>query len=221
MPTPIQAVVFDLDGLLIDSEVVWNRVRSDVAAERGVEWTHDDQRAVMGVSTAAWTAYMIDRLGLDLTPEAVQKLVVERMVASYRERVPFKPGAVDLVAWAGERYPLALASGSVRELIDLVVASPEYAGRFEVVVSADEVARGKPHPDVFLEAARRLGVPPEACVCLEDSGHGIDAGRAAGMRVIAVPDPRFMPEPASLAHADVQLGSLTDVTPEHLAGTPG
>ena len=221
MPSPIRAVVFDLDGLLIDSEVVWNRVRSDVAAERGVEWTKGDQRAVMGVSTATWTAYMIDRLGLDLTPEAIQHLVVERMVASYRERVPFKPGAVELVRLAGEHYPLALASGSVRELIDLVVASPEFANRFQVVISADEVARGKPHPDVFLEAAHRLGVPPEACVCLEDSGHGVDAGKAAGMRVIAVPDPRFMPEPASLAHADVQLGSLTEVTLEHLAGTQG
>ena len=220
MPTPIQAVVFDLDGLLIDSEIVWNRVRSDVAAERGVDWTKGDQRAVMGVSTAAWTAYMIDRLGLDLTPEAVQHLVVERMVASYKERVPFKPGAVELVTWAGKHYSLALASGSVRELIDLVVASPEFANRFQIVVSADEVARGKPHPDVFLEAARRLGVSPEACVCLEDSGHGIDAGRAAGMRVIAVPDPRFMPDEASLGHADVQLGSLTEVTLEHLAGTP-
>lgn len=221
MPPPIQAVVFDLDGLLIDSEVVWNQVRSDVAAEQGVAWTHDDQRAVMGVSTAAWTAHMIDRLGLDLTPEAVQKLVVERMVASYRERVPFKPGAVELVRLAGEHYPLALASGSVRELIDLVVASPEFAGRFQVVVSADEVARGKPHPDVFLEAAHRLGVSPEACVCLEDSGHGIDAGKAAGMRVIAVPDPRFMPNEASLGHADVRLDSLTEVTLEHLAGTEG
>ncbi len=219
MPSPIRAVVFDLDGLLIDSEVVWNRVRNDVAAEQGVAWTHDDQRAVMGVSTAAWTTYMIDRLGLDLTPEAVQKLVVERMVASYRERVPFKPGAVELIRLAGEYYPLALASGSVRVLIDLVVASPEFAGRFQVVVSADEVARGKPHPDVFLEAARRLGFPPEACVCLEDSGHGIDAGKAAGMRVIAVPDPRFMPEPPSLAHADARLDSLTEVTLEHLTGT--
>ena len=221
MPLPIRAVVFDLDGLLIDSEVVWNRVRSDVAAEQGVEWTEGDQRAVMGVSTAAWTAYMIDRLGLELTPEAVQKLVVERMVASYGERVPFKPGAVELVRLAGEHYPLALASGSVRELIDLVVASPEFANRFQVVISADEVARGKPHPDVFLEAAHRLGVPPEACVCLEDSGHGIDAGKAAGMRIIAVPDPRFMPNEASLGHADVRLDSLTEVTLEHLAGTQG
>ncbi len=220
MPSPIQAVIFDLDGLLIDSEVVWNRVRSDVATERGVRWTHDDQRAVMGVSTAAWTAHMIDRLGLGLTPEAVQKLVVDGMVASYRERVPFKPGAAKVVELAGAHYPLALASGSVRELIDIVVNSAEFTGRFQVVVSADEVARGKPHPDVFLEAALRLGVPPEACVCLEDSGHGIDAGKAAGMRVIAVPDPRFMPEPESLGHADVQLGSLTEVTLEHLTGTP-
>lgn len=217
----IQAVIFDLDGLLIDSEIVWNAVRSEVAAKQGVGWTNDDQRAVMGVSTAAWTAYMIDRLGLELTSEEVQKLVVERMIASYKKRIPFKPGATEVVKLAGAHYPLALASGSVRELIDLVVASPEFAGRFQVVVSADEVARGKPHPDVFLEAARRLSVPPEACVCLEDSGHGIDAGKAAGMRVVGVPDPRFMPSPESLGHADVVLGSLTEARLEHLSGTSG
>lgn len=214
----IQAVIFDLDGLLIDSEIVWNTVRTEIAAQRGVAWTDDDHRAVMGVSTSEWVAYMTERLALELSPAEVQELVAGRMVASYRARIPFKPGAVELVQATGKRYPLGLASGSVRELIDLVVAAPEFAGRFGAVVSADEVGRGKPHPDVYLEAARRLGVVPEACVCLEDSGHGIDAGRAAGMRVIAVPDPRFMPTSATLARADVVLGSLLEVTPELLAG---
>lgn len=214
----IQAVIFDLDGLLIDSEIVWNMVRTEIAAQQGVAWTEGDHRAVMGVSTAEWVAYMTERLALELSPAEVQELVAGRMVASYRERIPFKPGAVELVQATGERYPLGLASGSVRELIDLVVAAPELAGRFDAVVSADEVGRGKPHPDVYLETARRLGVVPEACVCLEDSGHGIDAGKAAGMRVIAVPDLRFMPRAEVLARADVVLGSLLEVTPELLAG---
>ncbi len=213
-----QAVIFDLDGLLIDSEIVWNTVRTEIAAQRGVVWTEADPRAVLGVSTAEWVAYMIERLELDLSPAEVQELVSSRMVASYRERIPFKPGAVELVRRAGEHLPVGLASGSARNLIDIVVAAPEFRGRFAAVVSADEAGRGKPHPDVYLETARRLEVAPEACVCLEDSGHGIDAGKAAGMRVIAVPDPRFMPEAAALARADVVVGSLTEVTLEMLMG---
>lgn len=212
----IQAVIFDLDGLLIDSEIVWNGVRTEIAAQQGIAWTEADHRAVMGVSTAEWVAYMIERLELDLSPAEVQEVVAGRMVASYRERIPFKPGAVELVHKAGEHLPVGLASGSVRNLIDIVVAAPEFAGCFAAVVSADEVGHGKPHPDVYLETARRLGVVPKACVCLEDSGHGIDAGKAAGMRVIAVPDPHFMPEAATLAHADVVVGSLTEVTLEML-----
>ncbi|CAA9290579.1 MAG: hypothetical protein AVDCRST_MAG93-3859, partial [uncultured Chloroflexia bacterium] len=209
-----QAVIFDLDGLLIDSEIVWNTVRAEIAAQRGVVWTEADHRAVMGVSTAEWVAYMIERLELDLGPAEVQELVSSRMVASYRERIPLKPGAMELVHKVGEHLPVGLASGSVRNLIDIVISAPEFAGRFRAVVSADEVGRGKPHPDVYLETARRLVVAPEACVCLEDSGHGIDAGKAAGMRVIAVPDPRFMPEAATLARADVVVDSLTEVTLE-------
>lgn len=218
MTQPIQAVIFDLDGLLVDSEIVWNDVRSDIAEQRGVRWNADDHQAVMGVSTAEWAAYMIKRLKLELSPAEVEELVVSRMVASYRQEIPFKPGAVELVHKAAEHYPLGLASGSVRSLIDIVVNSPEFAGHFKVAVSADEVGRGKPSPDVYLETARRLGVPPEACVCLEDSGHGIDAGKAAGMRVIAVPDPRFMPGSASLARADAVASSLTGVTLAMLSG---
>lgn len=218
MTQPIQAVIFDLDGLLVDSEIVWNDVRSDIAEQRGVRWNADDHQAVMGVSTAEWAAYMIRRLKLDLTPAEVEELVVSRMVASYHQEIPFKPGAVELVKKTAERYPLGLASGSVRSLIEIVVESPEFAGLFKVAVSADEVGRGKPNPDVYLETARRLGVPPDACVCLEDSGHGIDAGKAAGMRVIAVPDPRFMPSAGTLARADVVASSLSDVTLAMLEG---
>ncbi len=214
----IQAVIFDLDGLLVDSEIVWNDVRSDVAEQRGVRWNADDHQAVMGVSTAEWTTYMIKRLKLELTPAEVEALVVGRMIASYAQEIPFKPGAVSLVRLAAAHFPLGLASGSVRSLIDIVVNSPEFAGLFKVSVSADEVGRGKPNPDVYQEAARRLGVAPGACVCLEDSGHGIEAGKAAGMRVIAVPDPRFSPGAAVLARADVVVSALGEVTLDMLRG---
>ena len=210
--------MFDLDGLLIDSEIVWNDVRSDIAEQRGVRWNADDHRAVMGVSTATWAAYMIRRLKLNLSPAEVEALVIGKMAAAYQQEIPLKPGAVDLVRDAAESYPLGLASGSVRSLIDIVVGTPEFAGCFQVTVSADEVARGKPSPDVYLEALRRLGVDGEACVCLEDSGHGIEAAKAARMRVIAVPDPRFMPDAAVLAKADVVVQSLTEVTRELLVG---
>lgn len=214
----IRAVIFDLDGLLIDSEVVWNGVRTAIAAQHGVVWTADDHRAVMGVSTAEWVAYMTQRLQLELSLAEVETLVASRMAESYRERIPFKPGALELVAKVAETYPTGLASGSTRSLIDIVIATAELQGAFLAVVSADEVGRGKPHPDVYLEAARRLCVAPNACVCLEDSGHGIDAGKAAGMRVIAVPDERFMPDPQTLARADVVVHSLTEVTPGLLTG---
>lgn len=221
MAKPIQAVIFDLDGLLVDSEIVWNDVRSDIAEQRGVRWNADDHQAVMGVSTAEWAAYMIRRLKLELTAAEVEELVVSRMIASYHQEIPFKPGAVELVKRAAAHYPLGLASGSVRSLIDIVVDSPEFAGLFRVAVSADEVGRGKPSPDVYLETADRMGVPPQACVCLEDSGHGIEAGKAAGMRVIAVPDPRFSPGSAMLARADVVVASLGEVTLGMLSGDGG
>ena len=205
----IKAVIFDMDGLLVDSEPVWGKARSSMAAEAGKEWNLEDHKAVMGVSTEEWVTYMIRRLELTLSPQEVQAEIVQRMLDMYRDRIPYLPGAVEAVALAARHYPTALASGSHRSLIDAVTGDAQMRGRFQVILAADEVGVGKPAPDVYLEAARRLGVPPERCLCLEDSGNGILAGVRAGMKVIAVPDPRFAPQQEILDQAHLVLDSLT------------
>ncbi|HVO43668.1 MAG TPA: HAD family phosphatase [Aggregatilineales bacterium] len=206
----IKAVIFDMDGLLIDSEPTWDRARRDMAAQVGKPWTHDDHRAVMGVSSDEWTAYMIRRLELTLPPKEVQEQIVRRMAAFYAEEIPFLPGAVEAVDLAARNYPTGLASGSHRLLLDTVIADARLRGKFQVVVSSDHLARGKPAPDVYLETARLMHVAPEDCVCFEDSTNGILAGKNAGMKVIAVPNPDYMPRAEVLAQADRVLGSLTE-----------
>ncbi len=219
---PPHATIFDMDGLLIDSEPCWDAVRRAWAEERGVtDWGAADHRAVMGVSTLTWANYMIARLSLDLPPEAVVDRVVAEMRATYRRAIPWKPGALAAVDRAARRGPGGLASGSEKSLIQIVVADVAVAGKFAAVVCTDDMPRGKPAPDVYLEAARQLGAAPQHCVCLEDSGAGIQSGHAAGMRVIAVPDPRFPPKPELLALADVVLGSLEELTAEVLGARRG
>jgi beta-phosphoglucomutase-like phosphatase (HAD superfamily) len=213
----LKAVIFDMDGLLVDSEPVWDGARRSMADEAGRPWTSDDHRAVMGVSTEEWAAYMIDRLGLTLSPDAVIDAVIGRMVEMYRAGIPWFPGAVEAVDLAASRYPTALASGSHPTLIEAVTTDPTMEGKFKVVVAADEVGVGEPAPDVYLVAAKRLGVDPGDCVCLEDSGNGILAGVRAGMKVIAVPDPRFPPADDVLGQADLVLDSLADLSLESLA----
>ena len=209
----MRAVIFDLDGLLVDSEPCWDAVRRAWAEECGVfDWGPADHRACMGVSSLTWADYMIRRLSLDLPAPEVVERVVGAMAARYRRAVPYKPGAAEAVRLAAAHFPVGLASGSEKSLIEIVVADAPMAGHFAAVVCADDMPRGKPAPDVYLEAARRLGVAPRDCVCLEDSGAGIQSGKAAGMRVIAVPDARFPPRPELLALADAQLGSLVDLT---------
>ncbi len=210
--TQIKAVIFDMDGLLVDSEPVWDKARAAMAAEASKAWTEDDHKAVMGVSTQEWVDYMIERLDLTLPPAQVQQHIIDRMVEMYQQGVPYRPGAVAAVDLAHTHYPTGVASGSPQVLIDAVTGDAAVAGKFQVVLSADNVARGKPNPDVYLAVAERLGVDPAACVCLEDSGNGILSGSRAGMKVIAVPDHRFPPSTAKLAHAHVVLDSLEAFT---------
>jgi HAD superfamily hydrolase (TIGR01509 family) len=204
----IEAIIFDMDGLLVDSEPVWDKARKSMADAAGVEWTKDDHKAVMGVSTQEWADYMINRLKLTLSPQQVQDEVVRRMLSMYDQGIPYLPGAVEAVQLAADSFPTALASGSHPSLIEAVTRDTHMAGKFQVILAADEVGVGKPAPDVYLETARRLGAAPEKCVCLEDSGNGILSGARAGMKVIAVPDPRFPPAPDKLSHAHVVLDSL-------------
>ncbi|MFO7530996.1 MAG: HAD family phosphatase [Candidatus Limnocylindrales bacterium] len=212
----IEAVIFDMDGLLVDSEPVWDRARRSMADEAGRPWTADDHKAVMGVSTQEWAEYMIARLALTLTPQEVIDRIIERMVEMYRAGIPWLPGALDAVDLAARHFRTALASGSHPTLVEAVTADAAIQGKFQVIVSADEVGAGKPAPDVYLVAAERLGVEPASCVCLEDSANGILAGVRAGMQVIAVPDPRFPPAQAALDRAHLVLPSLAALSLEAL-----
>lgn len=213
----IGAVIFDMDGLLVDSEPVWDKARKAMADIAGKPWGALDHDAVMGVSTDEWADYMIEHLELTMSSQEVVDEVIGRMTEMYREGVPYFPGAIELVELAAARYRTGLASGSHPALIEIVTTDEPMAGRFEVIVAADEVGAGKPAPDVYLEAARRLGVDPADCVCLEDSGNGILSGVAAGMKVIAVPDPRFPPAAEKLERAHLVVGSLGEITAGHLA----
>lgn len=210
----IEAVVFDLDGLLLDSEQVWDEVRETLTRERGGNWHERAQADMMGMSSTEWSRYMHDELGLREPPEELNRLVVERMEERYRERLPLIEGAVEAVRRIGERWPLGLASSSNRPLIDLGLELMGVADLFRVTVSSEEVARGKPAPDVYLEVARRLGVRPENVVAIEDSSSGIRAAKAAGMRVTAIPNPHFPPPDDVLAQADLVLESLAELTPD-------
>jgi HAD superfamily hydrolase (TIGR01509 family) len=207
-----EAVVFDLDGLLLDTEQVWDEVREALTRERGGRWHDGAQADMMGMSSTEWSRYMHDELGLAEPPEELNRLVVERMQERYADKLPLIDGAVDAVRRLAERWPLGLASSSNRPLIDLALREMGVAPLFTATVSSEEVERGKPAPDVYLEAARRLGVRPEDAVAVEDSANGIRAARAAGMRVIAIPNAHFPPPPEALADADVVLTSLDELT---------
>ena len=210
----IDAVVFDLDGLLLSSEEVWDDVRARLVRERGGRWHAGAQRAMMGMSSLEWSRYMHDELGLAETPEEISTEVVRRMVERYRERLPLLRGAEEAVGRLSERWPLGLASSSNRELIDAVLDLSGLARHFRATVSSEEVPRGKPAPDVYVEAARRLGIAPERCAAVEDSHSGIRSAKAAGMRVLAIPNRSYPPGEDALRDADAVLDSLADLTPD-------
>ena len=210
----IDAVVFDLDGVIVDSEHVWDEARQQLAAERGGRWHDRASRDMMGMSSREWSRYMHDVIGLEEPPDEINAEVVRRLKAVYQENLPLIPGAREAVERLAARWPLGLASSSNREVIDLVLEASGLARHFAASVSSEEVARGKPAPDVYLEAARRLGVEPEGCAAVEDSENGIRSAKAAGMRTIAIPNPRYPPDEAALAEADVVLESVAELEPD-------
>ena len=212
----IAAVVFDLDGVLLDSEQVWDEAREQLAEERGGRWHPQAQKDMMGMSSTEWSRYMHDTIGLPEPPEQINREVVERLSAIYREHLPALPGAREAVERLAARWPLGLASSSNRELIDLALELLGVEHLFAATVSSEEVASGKPAPDVYLEAARRLGVDPAEAAAVEDSSNGILAAKAAGMRVVALPNRHFPPDPAALEQADAVLDSLGELTPERV-----
>ena len=217
----IDAVVFDLDGVLIQTEEIWDDVREAYVRERGGRYDEAAQRAMMGMSSLEWSRFISDDLGVRLPPERISADVVELMQARYRERLPLIDGAIEAVERLAAVWPLGVASSSNRPLIDAVLEVSGLARHFRATVSSEEVARGKPAPDVYLEAARRLGVEPERCAAVEDSHSGIRSAAAAGMRVVAIPNATYPPDDDALADVDVVLASLAELTPERVAGYPG
>jgi HAD superfamily hydrolase (TIGR01509 family) len=208
----IEAVIFDLDGVLIDSESAWDAARRDLVADRGGTWTDTATRDMMGMSAPEWSRYVRDELVVDLPPEEIDAEVVQRLLKVYAERLPLIPGAVEAVERLAARWPLGLASSSNRQVIDTVLDSAGIAHRFRAWTSSEEVGRGKPSPDVFLETAGRMGVAPGASAAIEDSHNGILSARAAGMRVLAIPNHEFPPGDDALAEADRVLPGLDALT---------
>jgi len=206
------AVVFDMDGVLIQSEEVWDEVREAYVRERGGRYDAEIQRMMMGMSSTEWSGYLHGHAGVPDEPAAINAEVVRRMLAAYRDHLPLIPGAADAVQRLAARFRLGLASSSNRELIDTVLDVAGLASFFTATVSSEEVAHGKPAPDVYLEAARRMSVAPEHCAAVEDSHGGIRSAKSAGMRVVAIPNPSYPPGEEALTLADVTIGSLDELT---------
>jgi HAD superfamily hydrolase (TIGR01509 family) len=213
MPGP-RAVVFDLDGVIVDSEQVWNAAREQLVRERGGTWHERATADMMGMSSKEWSRYMRDRLGVPMDPYDINDDVVQRVASMYEKGLPLLPHAVDAVREVAARWPLGLASSSNRPIIELVLERSGLAPCFTAVVSSEEVERGKPAPDVYLAVAGALGVDPTDCVAIEDSTNGIKSAVAAGMRTIGVPNPHFPPADDVLAMAPVVVPSLAEVTPD-------
>jgi HAD superfamily hydrolase (TIGR01509 family) len=214
------AVIFDLDGVLADSEQLWNQAKQELVQEAGGRWRDRAPRDMMGMSSHEWSAYMHDELRVPLGIDEINRRVVARMDALYRERLPLLPGAVEAVRAVSSCWPLGLASSSNREIIDLFLRESGLEDAFTAAVSSEEVERGKPAPDVYLETARRLEVDPAVCVAVEDSSNGLRSAKAAGMVLIAVPNPHYPPEDDALAMAATVLDSVESLKPELIAGLP-
>jgi HAD superfamily hydrolase (TIGR01509 family) len=213
LPSLIDAVVFDLDGVLVDTEPLWAQVRRRLVADTGGHWDPAARTEMMGMSSAEWSRYMHDRLGVPLPPDQISAAVVRALADELDRGVPLLPGAEEAVVALAARWPLGLASSANRPVIDLVLERTGLRPHFRATVSSEEVAHGKPAPDVYMEATRRLDAPPERCVAVEDSTNGIASARAAGLRVVAVPNRATPPTPDALQRADVVLDSLVDLDP--------
>lgn len=209
--------MFDLDGVLVDSEPTWEEVRRAFVAEHGGRWPADSQSRLLGMSTAEWARYISEEMHVELPAPRVAEAVIDEMARRYAARVPVLPGADGVLHRLAGRWQLGLASSSPRRLIDTVLATIGWQDLFETTVSTEEVERGKPAPDVYETVAHRLGVPPASCVAVEDSGNGMLAAASAGLTLVAVPSRRYPPSAEALAHAAVVLDSLAELTPDVIA----
>ncbi|GAA0511194.1 haloacid dehalogenase [Paractinoplanes deccanensis] len=213
----IEAVIFDLDGVIIDTEEVWEDVRRQYVASYGRSFLPDTQDRMMGMSTGEWSAHLADEVGVPRTAAEVAADVLGQMAERYKSDLPLIPGAVETVRRLGERFTLGLASSSARVLIDQVLATAGLTGAFQVTLSTEEVPRGKPAPDVYLAVADKLGVAPAVCAAIEDSSNGLRSAAAAGLAVIAVPHGVYPPAEDALAAASLVIDRIADLTPEEVA----
>ncbi len=210
--------MFDLDGVLIDSEPAWERIRRDFAESRGGEWTGEIQQRMMGARTADWAGALSELVGGSVSPESAAEMVIAELAQSYRREPPLIPGAVESVRALSDEFRLGLVSGSPQVLIVLLLDVLGLTECFEIAMSADDVSHGKPHPEPYLELARRLGVRPAECAVVEDSGNGIRSGHDAGAHVIAIPRGAHQPDTATLALAELVLRDIRELTPKVVHG---
>jgi HAD superfamily hydrolase (TIGR01509 family) len=209
----IAAVIFDMDGVLVESEQYWDAARGTFVAAHGGHWTAADQVNVMGHNTAQWCAYLRERFGIALDDAAIVAEVLRQIKALYQQRVPLLPGAVEAVQRAASCHVVGVASSSPLELITFVLELTGLRPYIQAIASSDEVPRGKPDPAVYRLAAERLGIPPSACLAVEDSPNGVRAAHAAGMRVIAVPNPTYTPDDPAFQLAEAVRNTLVGWDP--------
>jgi HAD superfamily hydrolase (TIGR01509 family) len=207
----VAAVVFDLDGVLLESEQVWSAAKQQLSLEHGGRWTPAAEHEMLGMNSSEWSRYMREELRLTMEPQAISDAVAELVAARYREGLPLIAGADAAVRLLAGRYPLGLASSSNRHTIDLVLELTGWSPLFKATSSSEEVPAGKPAPDVYRETVRRLGAVAGTHVAVEDSGVGIQAARAAGLAVIAIPNRAYPPTGQSLREADLVLDSITEL----------
>jgi HAD superfamily hydrolase (TIGR01509 family) len=209
----IEAVVFDLDGILVQSEELWDKARRELAEEHGIEWPDGATEAMMGMSSREWSRYVHDEVGVPDSPEDINRKVLAWVEKRYRDDLPWIPGAQEAVKRMAAEFPLGLATSSNREIIDIVVEVGGFEELIGVTVSSEEVDRGKPAPDVYLEATKRMGVEPGRTAAIEDSTNGLLAAHNAGMRVIAIPNDAHPPAEKGLRVADVVIDSIENLNP--------
>ncbi|MDE2910376.1 MAG: HAD family phosphatase, partial [Chloroflexota bacterium] len=188
---PIEAIIYDMDGVLVDSEVYWDKARVEFARDRSKTWTDEFQRLAMGRSTIGWARVMQDKLALDEPIDAIIAEMKARVIAHYEARMPARPGALESVRHMKRHFRVGLASGSPTDIIKAVLRITGLDQIFEVMIYGDEVPRGKPAPDIYLEALKQLGVAPAASLGIEDSANGLRSLKAAGMFAVAAPSPDF------------------------------
>jgi HAD superfamily hydrolase (TIGR01509 family) len=214
----IEAVVFDLDGVLVDTEPVWAAVRRELTVSTGGHWSDEAAAAMLGMSGPEWAAYMHDALGVPLEPAEIHDRVVKEVVARIKQGLRPIDGAPEAVARIAAQWPVAVASSADRPVIDAALEATGLSEWLQVIVTSEEAGRGKPAPDVFLLAAERLGANPERVAAVEDSPNGMRAVKAAGMVLIAIPNASTPVDQDVLALADVVRDAITQLTPEVVVG---